>query len=219
MRCKAAYRFWQDDPVAFGDNGAKSIDWFNFAIQVFDPDFSAFGRWFDGVTSDTCHNWVDQHPVTGQGDTLAHIHNNPETQTVAGYSFSELQMEFCAPGYVLRDFGVEKGDRVVNYVPTGPQTVLAKLGCARLGAIDSVGFGGRAADALTQLATAKTEAAVSAKTVVPMEGWPKTESGTVLRGIKQKIANGSDDRPPAAIEGLSALGEITNALIARDIVG
>ena len=64
---------------------------------------------------------------------------------------------------MLRDFGVEKGDRVILYMPMVPEAVIAMLACARIGAVHSVVFGGFAANELaTRIDDAKPKVILSA---------------------------------------------------------
>lgn len=148
MSYAETYARWQEDPVAFWEEAGKGIDWFTPAEKVFDPDMGVYGRWFAGATCNTCYNAVDRHVDAGHGDRLAVSFDSPVTQTKASFSFAELKDEVGALAAVMRDLGVEKGDRVVIYMPMVPQAIFAMLACARLGAIHSVVFGGFAANEL-----------------------------------------------------------------------
>ncbi|MEJ6402662.1 propionyl-CoA synthetase [Yoonia sp. 2307UL14-13] len=157
------YASWQENAEGFWAEAAKDIDWFTPAAQVFNPDSGAYGRWFDGATCNTCHNCVDRHVAAGHGDRTALIYDSPVTDKVGSYTFTELQQEVGALASVLRDLGVEKGDRVVIYMPMVPQAIFAMLACARLGAIHSVVFGGFAAQELaTRIDDAAPRAVISA---------------------------------------------------------
>ncbi|MDD1647502.1 MAG: propionyl-CoA synthetase, partial [Methanomicrobiales archaeon] len=107
-----------------------------------------FYRWFPGGVLNTCHNALDRHVETGKGDRIALIYDSPVTGTVKTFTYRDLRdrVARCAGG--LRDLGVEKGDRVVIYMPMVPEAVTAMLACARIGAIHSVVFGGFAAPEL-----------------------------------------------------------------------
>lgn len=148
MSYAETYARWKEDPVAFWEEAGKGIDWFTPAEKVFDPDMDVYGRWFAGATCNTCYNAVDRHVDAGHGDRLAVSYDSPVTQTKASFSFAELKDEVGALAAVMRDLGVEKGDRVVIYMPMVPQAIFAMLACARLGAIHSVVFGGFAANEL-----------------------------------------------------------------------
>ncbi|WP_298973165.1 propionyl-CoA synthetase [uncultured Roseobacter sp.] len=157
------YAAWANDPAGFWGEAGKAIDWFRPADQVFDKDSGAYGRWFAGATCNTCYNCVDRHVEAGKGANTALIYDSPVTGQTDSYSFAELQAEVSALAYVLRGLGVEKGDRVVIYMPMVPQAVFAMLACARLGAIHSVVFGGFAAHELaTRIDDAAPKAIISA---------------------------------------------------------
>ncbi len=156
MSYAEAYAAWQADPEGFWAEAAKEIDWITPAEKVFDPDMGVYGRWFAGAACNTCWNAVDRHVAAGHGDRQALIYDSPVTETVARYSFAEMQREVAALAAVMRDHGVEKGDRVIIYMPMVPQAIFAMLACARLGAVHSVVFGGFAAH---ELATRINDAA------------------------------------------------------------
>jgi len=104
-----------------------------------------FYSWFSGGALNTCRNCLDIHVESGAGSRTALIYDSPVTRTIRHYSYRELRdlVARCAGG--LRELGVIKGDRVVIYMPMVPETVIAMLACARIGAIHSVVFGGFAA--------------------------------------------------------------------------
>ena len=142
------YRQWQDDPEGFWADAAKDIDWDKPADKIFDPDMGVYGRWFVGAQCNTCYNCLDRH-VPARGDQPALIYDSPLAGTQRIYSYRELRDEVALFAGVLRDLGVEKGDRVIIYMPMVPEAAIAMLACARLGAIHSVVFGGFAAHELT----------------------------------------------------------------------
>lgn len=159
----ATYDAWQSDPVGFWEEAGKDIDWFSPATSVFNADSGVYGRWFDGATCNTCYNCVDRHVEAGHGDRQAVIYDSPVTDTVERYSYTELKDQVSGLAHVLRGLGVEKGDRVVIYMPMVPQAVFAMLACARLGAVHSVVFGGFAPQELaTRIDDAAPKAIISA---------------------------------------------------------
>lgn len=138
----ATYNAWKSDPEGFWEEAGKGIDWFTPASSVFNAESGVYGRWFDGATCNTCYNCVDRHVEAGHGDREAVIYDSPVTDTVERYSYAQLKDQVSALAHVLRGLGVEKGDRVIIYMPMVPQAVFAMLACARLGAVHSVVFGG-----------------------------------------------------------------------------
>ncbi|MEX1236694.1 MAG: AMP-binding protein, partial [Pseudomonadales bacterium] len=93
----------------------------------------------------TAYLTLDVHVENGRGNQAALIYDSPVTGTVKSYTYGELTDEVARFAGGLTALGVEKGDRVVIYMPMIPEAVIAMLACARLGAIHSVVFGGFAA--------------------------------------------------------------------------
>ena len=142
------YKDWQSDPLAFWAEAAKAIDWYTPATEVLAEDQGAYGRWFAGATTNTCHNCLDRHVANGRADQPAIIYDSPVTGSQQTYTYRELLAEVVALAAVLQDTGIVKGDRVIIYMPMIAESVIAMLACARLGAIHSVVFGGFAGNEL-----------------------------------------------------------------------
>ena len=99
----------------------------------------------------------------GRAEQAALIYDSPVTETVRSYTYRELLDEVARFAGVLQNQGVEKGDRVIIYMPMIPEAVVAMLACARLGAIHSVVFGGFAPNELAiRIDDAKPKALVTA---------------------------------------------------------
>lgn len=133
------------DPEAFWLEAARGIDWMTPPTRAFTPDTGVYGRWFEGATGNTCYNAVDRHVAQGRGAQPAIIYDSPVTDTQRTLTFEELLDEVSTLGAVLQGMGVEKGDRVIIYMPMVAEAVIAMLACARIGAVHSVVFGGFAA--------------------------------------------------------------------------
>ena len=162
-RYHEVYAHWQRDPQGFWGEAAKEIDWFEPAKKVFDPDAGIYGRWFAGAVCNTCYNALDRHVAAGRNDQIALIYDSPVTNTIKTFTYGRLLSEVQLLGAILRDFGVEKGDRVIIYMPMVPEAVMAMLACARIGAIHSVVFGGFASKELaTRIDDAKPKVILSA---------------------------------------------------------
>jgi propionyl-CoA synthetase len=136
------------DPAAFWGDQAALVDWIAKPRTVLDDSTPPFYRWFPDATLNTCYNALDRHVVSGRGEQAAVIHESPVTGTRATLSYAEMVEKVAAFGGVLRSLGVEKGDRVLIYMPMIPEAVIAMLACARIGAVHSVVFGGFAAHEL-----------------------------------------------------------------------
>ncbi len=133
------------DPQGFWGEAARAVEWIAEPRTVFDPALGAYGRWFVGGICNVCHNAVDRHVNEGRGQQAAILYDSPVTGTKRRITYSELLGEVRTLAGTLRDLGVEKGDRVVIYMPMVPEAVFAMLACARIGAVHSVVFGGFAA--------------------------------------------------------------------------
>jgi len=158
-----AWRQSIDDPRMFWGEAAKSISWYREPTIVLDDSRAPLYSWFADGEMNTCFNALDRHVQNGLGDQLALIYDSPVTDTKATYSYSQLLDEVARFAGVLDDLGVEKGDRVVIYMPMIPQAVIAMLACARLGAVHSVVFGGFAAHELAmRIEDARPKVVVSA---------------------------------------------------------
>ncbi|BAI72791.1 AMP-dependent synthetase and ligase [Azospirillum sp. B510] len=151
------------DPAGFWGEAAKDISWYKPWDKVLDDSNAPFYRWFTGGELNTCYNAVDRHVEGGRGAQPAIIYDSPVTRTVQTITYAELQDQVARFAGVLRAQGVEKGDRVLLYMPMIPQSLVAMLACARLGAVHSVVFGGFAPHELaTRIDDAKPKAIVSA---------------------------------------------------------
>ena len=98
----------------------------------------------------TAYMALDYHVEQGRGDQLAIIYDSPVTDTKTTFTYSELRDAVAKAAGMLKGLGVEKGDRVIIYMPMIPEAVISMLAVARLGAIHSVVFGGFAAPELAQ---------------------------------------------------------------------
>jgi len=152
-----------NDPVGFWGEAAECCHWYKKWDKVLDDSNKPFYRWFTGGEINTCYNALDVHIEQGRGNRIALIYDSPVTNTIKKYTYTELRDEVARFAGALADLGVKKGDRVILYMPMIPEAVIAMLGCARIGAIHSVVFGGFAANELaTRINDAKPKVIVSA---------------------------------------------------------
>lgn len=151
------------DPAAFWADAARAVTWIKPPQQVLDDSNPPFYRWFPDGVLNTCANAVDRHVEQGRGDQPALIYDSPVTDTKRTYTYSELLDATARFAGALRSLGVEKGDRVVIYMPMVPEAVIAMLACARLGVVHSVVFGGFAGHELAaRIDDARPKVVVSA---------------------------------------------------------
>ncbi|MCW3477076.1 propionyl-CoA synthetase [Limobrevibacterium gyesilva] len=141
---------WRRDPAAFWAKAAEGITWDKPCDRVFDPALGLFGGWFAGGRLNTCFNAVDRHVLAGRGDQPALIWDSPMAGRIETVTYSQLRDRTARVAGALAALGVQRGDRVVIYMPMAPEAAIAMLACARLGAIHSVVFGGFAAAELAK---------------------------------------------------------------------
>jgi propionyl-CoA synthetase len=160
---EAVYRRWLENPEGFWAEAAESIHWYKKWDQILDTSRAPFYRWFPGALVNTCYNALDVHVENGRAEQLALIYDSPVTGVTRSYTYRALLNEVAMFAGALRKQGVEKGDRVIIYMPMVPEALIAMLACARIGAIHSVVFGGFAADELaTRIDDARPKLIVSA---------------------------------------------------------
>jgi len=135
------------DRVAFWEKQAHRLRWHTEWTQALDWSDAPFAKWFVGGKLNVTVNCLDRHVEAGYGDRVAyHWEGEPgDTRTI---TYAELLADVCRAANALTELGVRAGDRVAIYMPMIPETAIAMLACARLGAPHSVVFGGFSADAL-----------------------------------------------------------------------
>jgi propionyl-CoA synthetase len=147
-RFDETYRRSLDEPEAFWAEAAAGIAWDEPWERVLDDSRAPLYRWFTGARLNTCHNALDRHVDGGRADQTALIYDSPVTDTTATFTYRELRDAVAHFAGALAAQGVERGDRVIVYMPMVPEAVIAVLACARIGAVHSVVFGGFAANEL-----------------------------------------------------------------------
>ena len=140
----------EQDPEAFWGEVGKRIDWIKPYSRVKDVSFALDDlhiRWYGDGTLNVCANCVDRH-LEERGDQTAILWEGDDPERDAKISYRELYERVCKFANVLKKLGVKKGDRVTLYLPMIPESAVAMLACARIGAVHSVVFGGFSPDAL-----------------------------------------------------------------------
>ncbi len=171
-----AYERAASDREAFWAEQAERLDWGQKWDRVLDWDNPPFAKWFIGGTINAAYNCVDRHVEAGNGDKVAiHWVGEPEDDT-RDLTYAELKDEVCQAANALTELGVEKGDRVAIYLPMIPETVVAMLACARIGAPHTVVFGGFSADAL-----ASRVADCEAKVIITADGGYRRGAPSALK--------------------------------------
>lgn len=138
----SAYERSLKDPEGYWGEAARQIDWIKPADKVLDDSAAPLYRWFTGGVLNTCHNALDRHVAAGRADQAAIIYDSPITGAKRTITYADLLDQVSRFAGVLTRQGVEKGDRVIIYMPMIPEALVAMLACARIGAVHSVVFGG-----------------------------------------------------------------------------
>ncbi len=131
-----------NNPEQFWLEQAEQISWFKAPSTALTKDENNIDRWFPDGVMNTSWLALDHHVEQGRGGQVALYYDSPVTATKRSITYKELLQEVSVFAGALRNQGVEKGDRVIVYMPMVPQAVIAMLACARLGAVHSVVFGG-----------------------------------------------------------------------------
>jgi acetyl-CoA synthetase len=142
-----AYDRANEDRLAFWAEQAERLTWDTRWDEVLDWSNPPFAKWFVGGKLNAAYNCLDRHVEAGHGDKVAYYFEGEpgDTRTI---TYADLTTLVCQAANVLTELGVKAGDRVAIYMPMIPETVVAMLACARIGAPHTVVFGGFSAGAL-----------------------------------------------------------------------
>ncbi|MET4580284.1 propionyl-CoA synthetase [Ottowia thiooxydans] len=141
---------------------AQLIDWHTPPQTICNYSNPPFAKWYEGGTTNLCHNAVDRH-LKDRANQTALIWVSTETDQETTYTFRELHAEVQRMAATLISMGVGKGDRVLIYMPMIAEAAFAMLACTRIGALHSVVFGGFASGSLaTRIEDAEPKVIVSA---------------------------------------------------------
>jgi propionyl-CoA synthetase len=151
------------DPNGFWGAAAQLVKWDKKPTIILDDSNIPLYRWFSDGMLNTCYNALDRHVIDGRADQPAVIHESAITGKSLTLTYAQMLEKVARFAGALRMAGVEKGDRVVIYMPMVPEALVAMLACARLGAVHSVVFGGFApAELAARIDDAKPKVIVSA---------------------------------------------------------
>ena len=137
------------DRLAYWAKQAERISWTQPFDEVLDWSNPPFAKWFLGGKLNAAYNCVDRHVEEGRGDKVAFYWIGEPDDDTRTLTYADLKDEVCRAANALVELGVQAGDCVAIYMPMIPETVIAMLACARLGAPHTVIFGGFSADALS----------------------------------------------------------------------
>jgi acetyl-CoA synthetase len=142
-----AYQAAQADPEAFWAEQAERITWAGEPTQTLDWSNPPFAKWYADGKLNAAYNCVDRHVEAGNGDRVAYYFEG-EPGDSREITYAQLKDEVSKAANALTELGVKSGDRVAIYMPMIPETVIAMLACARIGAPHTVVFGGFSSEAL-----------------------------------------------------------------------
>jgi acetyl-CoA synthetase len=135
------------NPEEYWAKRASELHWYKKWDRVLDDSNKPFYKWFVGGQTNIVANALDRHVKSWRKNKLALIWEG-EKGDVRTFSYYALAREVCKFAHVLKSMGVSKGDRVTIYMPRIPETVIAMLATAKIGAVHSVVYGGFSVEAL-----------------------------------------------------------------------
>ena len=175
----ARYDASMNDPETFWGVEGRRIDWIKPYTRVKNTSFKLGEvsiKWYEDGTTNVSANCIDRHMVTRANQT-AIIWEPDDPKTPSRHiTYAELLEKTCRLANVLKAHGVEKGDRVVLYMPMIPEAAFAMLACTRIGAIHSIVFGGFSPDALSNRINDS-----EAKVVITADFGPRAGKRTPLK--------------------------------------
>lgn len=143
------YRRSLDNKEEYWKEKAQEVEWSKFPEKIIDESHQYLKRWYVDGEINICHNAVDRWVNAGRGDVVAFHYDSVYTGEKTSYTYKQVQEHVGKLASVLKTkFGVQKGDRILIYMPMVPTAAFAMLASARIGAIHSVVFGGFAAKEL-----------------------------------------------------------------------
>ncbi len=146
---KELYKQSVDDPEGFWKHEAESFVWFEPFTDVCQWNFKEPDvKWFIGGKTNITYNCLDRHLIERADQTAILWEPNDPTSEKRSYTYQELHDAVCQCANALKEMGINRGDRVVFYMPMVPELAIGLLACARIGAVHSVVFAGFSAQAL-----------------------------------------------------------------------
>jgi acetyl-CoA synthetase len=169
--------FWADLAVA-------EIDWYRpFTVPLDDMEAPNY-RWFVDGQMNVSYNCLDVH-LESAGDKVAIIFEG-EPGDVRKLTYRQLHAEVGRCANALKAHGIQKGDRVVIYLPLIPEAVIAMQACARIGAVHSVVFGGFSANAVKD----RIEDAGAKLVITADGGWRGGSAVDLKRAVDNALEDG-----------------------------
>jgi acetyl-CoA synthetase len=210
---QAMYAASVADPEAFWAEHGQRIDWIKPFTKVKNSSFKPGEisiKWYEDGTLNVSANCIDRH-VVSRGDQTAIIWEPDDPKTPAQHiTYKELLEQTCRMANVLKAHGIEKGDRVIIYLPMIPEAAYAMLACARIGAIHSIVFAGFSPDALSDRINGS-----GAKAVITSDTAPRGGRRTPLKSNTDKALQHCADSVKCLV--VKHTGDQTTWVDGRDI--
>lgn len=144
-----AYDKSVEDPEGFWSGIANNFIWKKKWDQVLEWNFEKPDvKWFLNGKLNITENILDRH-LEERGDQVAIVWEpNEPDEKHQSITYRALHKKVCQFANAMKNNGIQKGDRVIIYMPMVPEAAVAMLACARIGAVHSVVFAGFSATAL-----------------------------------------------------------------------
>ncbi|WP_310446763.1 acetate--CoA ligase [Thiobacillus sp.] len=162
----------------------QHIDWHAPFTRSLDETHAPFYKWFEDGELNVSYNCLDRHLAT-RGDQTALIFEADDGR-VTKVTYKQLHTRVCQLANGLQSLGVEKGDRVIVYMPMSLEAVVAMQACARIGAIHSVVFGGFSAKSLFE----RIEDARAKVVITADEGMRGGKAVALKRAVDEALTMG-----------------------------
>ncbi|MGH2955738.1 MAG: acetate--CoA ligase [Solirubrobacterales bacterium] len=196
------YEEAEADPEGWWASWAEKLEWIEPWREVLDWSDPPWAKWFVGGKLNASVNCLDRHVEAGNGDRVA-LYWEGEDAVRRKVTYAELLDSTQRFANVLKGLGVGKGDVVGIYLPMLPETVAAMLGCARIGAIHNVVFGGFSAESVKermQFSDAKAlvtaDATMRRGKPIPMKASVDEIAGEISTLEHIVVVNRADTDPP-----------------------
>jgi acetyl-CoA synthetase len=182
------------DRLGFWEEEARRLTWAEPWTKVLEWNLP-FSKWFVGGKLNVAYNCVDRHVEAGLGDRVAYFWEGEpgDTRTI---TYADLKRDLSRAANALTELGVRTGTKVAIYMPMIPETVVAMLACARLGAPHTVVFGGFSSEALRDRILD-----CDARFVITADGGYRRGAASALK--------------PAVDEALKSCPDVQNVLVVR----
>jgi acetyl-CoA synthetase len=180
------YDFASKNRLAFWAGQAKSLYWHKPFTKTLDWSNAPFATWFEDGQINASYNCLDRHVLEGRGDRAALLFEG-EPGDSKTYTYSQLLAETKKAANALIGLGVRSGDRVALYMPMIPETIIAILAVARIGAVHSVVFGGFSSESLRS----RIDDAQAKLVITSDGGYRKGKAHPLKEAVDQALADGN----------------------------